>query len=100
MRSLVYLDSALDDLEAIYRFVTIESRSLVIGTAFIRELEAHCEKLATLPGTLGTARPALGPEIRSILHGRYIILFRYGEEQLEIVSVVNGRRDLERLFQS
>jgi toxin ParE1/3/4 len=100
MRSLIYLDSALEDLEEIYRFVTIESRSLVIGTAFIGELEAHCEKLATLPGTLGTARPELGLDIRSILHGRYIIIFRYVGKGLEIVSVVNGSRDLERLFRT
>jgi plasmid stabilization system protein ParE len=51
-----------------------------------------------LPGTMGRARPELAEGIRSIPYGNYVILFRYNGPYLEIVSIVEGHRDIEELF--
>jgi antitoxin ParD1/3/4 len=54
--------------------------------------------LAELPGTMGRARSELMEGLRSIPHGNYVILFRYNGAVLEIVSIIEGHRDIEGLF--
>jgi plasmid stabilization system protein ParE len=65
VRRLVYLAAARRDFGGILDYVTRSSGSLAIGLAFVNELTAKCEKLATLPGALGRLRPELRPNIRS-----------------------------------
>ncbi|EQB16946.1 type II toxin-antitoxin system RelE/ParE family toxin [Sphingobium lactosutens] len=98
MRRLVYLASARNDLADILRYIARESASLAVASTFIGKLEDRCEKLATLPGTLGTARPELRPDIRSVPHQGYVIFFRYTGDRLEIVNVLSAQRDVERHF--
>ena len=38
--------------------------------------------------------------LRSIPHGNYVILFRYRDALVEIVSIIEGHRDIEELFHS
>lgn len=57
MRRLVYLSAAQRDLVSILNYITRESGSLSIGRGFTDRLQTHCAKLASLPGTLGRARP-------------------------------------------
>ncbi len=98
MRDLVYLDSALDDIDGIFRHIVIESRQLETGLRFTEELRAQCAKLASLPGTLGQAQPELRPELRSFPFKGYVILFRYEGDSFEVVSIIEGHRDIEGLF--
>ena len=51
-----------------------------------------------LPGTLGTARPELRPDIRSMPYGGYVIFFRYADGRLEIVNVLSASRDIGQNF--
>ncbi|WP_313808065.1 type II toxin-antitoxin system RelE/ParE family toxin [Sphingobium sp.] len=99
MRRLVYLTSARNDLAGILRHIAVESGDLAVAQTFVEKLMARCEHLADLPGTLGTYRPELRPDIRSLTHQGYVIFFRYGEDSLEIVNVLNGRLDIERHFE-
>jgi toxin ParE1/3/4 len=52
------------------------------------------DRLARLPGTLGTARPELRHDLRSMPESGYIIFFRYLDDVLEIVNVLHGSRDI------
>ncbi len=97
-RRLSLTDAALDDLCDIAEYIADRSGSNEIADAFLDRLIGHCEKLAGLPGTLGTARPELGAELRSEPLGKYICFFRYREALFEVVGVVRGSRDLARLF--
>ena len=54
--------------------------------------------MASLPGTLGRARPELRPDIRSSIYKGYIIFFRYHEDALEVVNILEGHRDSETFF--
>jgi plasmid stabilization system protein ParE len=98
VRRLVYLTSARSDLADILREIARESGSVAVGEAFAEKLIARCEHLASLPGILGTYRPELCPDIRSLPHRGYVIFFRYKGERVEIVNILNGRRDIDHHF--
>jgi len=46
----------------------------------------------------GQGEAGTGEGIRSIPYGNYVILFRYNDPYLEIVSIIEGHRDIEELF--
>ncbi|MBP7000569.1 type II toxin-antitoxin system RelE/ParE family toxin [Amaricoccus sp.] len=98
MRRLVYLAAAERDLISILDYVTRESGSAAIGLAFTKRLQARCARLAALPGTLGRARPELWPDLRSFPVGNYVIFFRYRDDVLEVVNVLEGHRDIDAFF--
>lgn len=100
MRQLVYLDAAKDDLAHILRSITYESASLEIAVAFTQQLEGRCERLASLPGTLGTSRPELRADVRSAPHQGYVIFFRYAGDRVEVINILNGHRDITGFFNS
>ena len=98
MRRLVYLAAAQRDLVSILEYITRESGSVAIGAAFSDRLQAQCARLAALPGTLGRARPELRPDIRSSAFGNYVIFFRYRDDTLEVVNILEGHRDIDAFF--
>jgi plasmid stabilization system protein ParE len=99
MRKLVYLSSADDSLIAILDYIAHAAGSADIARRFVADIEAQCAKLAELPGTLGVARPELRPDIRCFPFRGYLIFFRYaGDEALEIVSILEGHRDVIAAF--
>lgn len=65
------------------------------GAVFVAQLRRQCEKLATLPGTIGRPRPDIADGVRSFAFRSYVILFRYRETTLDILNIVHGRRDVE-----
>ena len=98
MRRLIYSDAARDNLVDILEYITRASSSLVIGRGFVDQLCGQCTKLASLPGTLGRARPELRSDIRSFAFKGYVIFFRYYPDALEIVNVLEGHRDIITYF--
>ena len=66
---------------------------------FIGELDEKCRDLAASPfAILGRARPELRSDLRSLVHGNYVIFFRYLPGTVEIVTIVEGHLDLDALF--
>ena len=98
MPTLRYLGQAKNDLLQIIRYIARESGSHEIALRYMEKLRQECRRLAALPGTMGRARPELGEGIRSIPYGNYVILFRYNGPYLEIVSIIEGHRDIEELI--
>ncbi|MEI9983084.1 MAG: type II toxin-antitoxin system RelE/ParE family toxin [Aliidongia sp.] len=98
MRRLVYRAAARRDLVAIFEYIARESGSVATGRRFIGLLRQHCAKLAALPGTLGRPRPELRPEMRSFAFRGYVIFFRYHGDAVEIVTVLEGHRDIDLYF--
>jgi len=98
VRRLIYLAAAERDLVSILAYITRESGSLAIGRGFTDQVQAHCAKLASLPGTLGRARPELRPDIRSSIYKNYVVFFRYREDALEVVNILEGHRDIKTFF--
>jgi toxin ParE1/3/4 len=88
-------DQTEADLEDIW--VHIARDSPANATRFIGRILARCERLADMPGT-GRTRTDLGPELRSVSVGNYLIFYRAIEGGIEIVRVLHGRRDIAALF--
>ena len=94
------LTAAADrDLVDIAMYIASESRSPEVALAFVERLGAKCEQLASLPATLGTARPDLREDIRSTPCQGYVIFFRYRDDVFEVVNVLHGSRDVIRYFE-
>jgi toxin ParE1/3/4 len=65
--------------------------------SFIREIREQCVRIAAAP--LGyVARPELGEGLRSCTHQRYLIVFQYAKDEVLIVRVLHGSRDITALF--
>ena len=89
-----YLPSVQSDLTDILRYIARQSGNPAVGRRFVAVLRRQCEHLASLPGTLGTARPELRPDIRSFPYRGYVIFFRYVDDRFEVVHILEGRRDV------
>ena len=98
MAQLRYLEQARRDLLVIKRYIQNESGSRNVALQFTDKLREQCRKLAELPGTLGRARPELMPDVRSFAYGNYVILFRYNASVVDIISIIEGHRDIEEWF--
>ncbi len=98
MRRATFLASVRTDFLAILTYVADASGSVSVGEAFVRKLRAKCHALAALGGMIGRARPELGADIRSFPYRDYVIFFRYVAGRFEVVSVLEGHRDIESYF--
>lgn len=99
MYKLRYLEQAKNDLVQIKHYIAKESGSVGIGLNFTEKLRQQCRGLAATSGMIGQARPELGKEIRSFPYGNYVILFRYNDDYLDVITIVEGHRDIQKLLQ-
>lgn len=99
MLKLRYLEQARDDLIQIKRYIAKESGSQEIALQYTDKLRQQCRKLAKLPGQLGRPRPELLEGLRSFVHGNYVIFFMYNNDCLDIVTIIEGHRDIENIFE-
>ena len=88
-------DQAEADLEDIW--VHIARDSPANATRFINRVLERCERLADMPGT-GRSRADLGPDLRSVPLGNYLIVYRPIAGGIEVVRVLHGRRNIAALF--
>jgi toxin ParE1/3/4 len=78
----------------------IEIANYIEGSSGSPALVERCEHLAELPGVLGRPRPELLPDLRSTPHGNYVIFFRYVDDALEVVNILEGHRDIAAFFKT
>ena len=95
---LRFSDQALDDLMSIGDYLKVASGSGRIADGFVEKLVVRCESLAALHGTLGRDRSELNAGMRSLAFGNYVIFFRYVDDVLEVVTILEGHRDINSLF--
>jgi toxin ParE1/3/4 len=94
LRRTVFLVAARNDIVAIKKYIAGESFSIRTADRFVDALRQRCQKLAVLPGLHGRPRPELGADLRSVVHGAYVIFFRYVGDRIAIVRIIEGHRDL------
>jgi len=87
--------AAQADMDAIGEFIRPDNP--VRAESFIEELAARIETIAERPLSF-PACPDLGPGLRSALHGNYLIVFLFDNDEVVIARVVHGARDIESLF--
>ena len=98
MRKLAFLAAARDDLVGILAYIAVAGGSVALANGFVGQLRERCHQLASKPGILGRGRPELRPDIRSVAHKGYVIFFRYVDDRLEVVRILEGHRDIDGWF--
>ena len=86
---------AEQDLEAIGDYIAADNPMRALS--FIRELRAQCQRIAANPPGY-RLRPELGDYIRSCAHGNYVIFFVATTEEVSIIRVLHGARDIPTIL--
>lgn len=95
MKQLIFAPLARDDLLAIGLHIGNDDPDRALS--FINELEARAAKAAEQPRAY-PLRTDMAPGLRSLVHGRYLILFRETQDEVRIERAQHGARDLKRAF--
>jgi toxin ParE1/3/4 len=93
---VVFSRLAEHDLEEIADYIADDNPRRALS--FVRELRAHCARVAAAP-LAWPARPEAGLDVRSSVHGRYVIFFRVTGDGLFVVRVLHGARDIPTAFE-
>jgi len=91
---VVFTVQAEQDLEEIGDYIAADNPARAVS--FVREIREHCVKIANSPLAY-VARPELGDGIRTCAHGRYVIVFQPSSEEVLIVRILHGARDISVL---
>ena len=97
MARLVVLPEARADLIEIGDFIATDNPGRALS--FVAEIEARMRQAAERPMSF-PARDELHEGLRSARHGRYLIFFVEVGDEVRIVRVLHGARDLGRAFGS
>lgn len=98
MPRLRFTAAARDDLTEIALYVAELSGSRSVAIAFRKQLRLRCERLASLPGTMGHDRGELAPGLRSSVFKSYVIFYRYIDDVMEVVNILEGHRDIDAFY--
>lgn len=102
MTRVIISPRAESELEEIWLMFAADDISA--ATRLVRNIGERIEMLATYP-RLGPRRPDIAPTARVLVEGRYLVIYEHHPNSdigsvdiVEIVAVVDGRRDLARLI--
>lgn len=86
------LPQAESDVEAIGDYIAEQN-----PTAAVRLIEALVSRwdLLTLHPFSGAPRDDIAPGIRHLIVGEYLTLYRVGDDAIEIIRVLHGRRNID-----
>lgn len=97
MPQAIRTQAAQQDLDEIAWYIAVQESRPRVAYQVIDEIIAKCELLASNP-SLGTAKPLLGDNYRIFSHKRWVIIFRPIDDGIEVLRIVDGARDYNRLF--
>jgi len=95
MLRLVVLPAARMDLIEIGDFIALDNP--IRALTFVAEIEAKMNEVAKRPASF-PPRDDLYEGLRSGRHGRYLIFFIVLDDEVQIVRVLHGARDLGKLI--
>ena len=91
---ITFTSLALVDLEAIHSYIAEDSQDR--AQTFVERIRERCMLLATTP-LMGALRPEFGESVRSLPVRPVVVFYRVGSE-VQILRVIDGRRDLRTVF--
>jgi toxin ParE1/3/4 len=95
VKRLDYLPQADADLDGIYAWLAQDDAAA--AARIVKRIVARAQRLADYPES-GRARPEIGDGVRSLIAGKYLILYRIGPDSVDIVRVIHGAHDLAGLL--
>lgn len=95
-RRLILSTTALKDLNQIWDYIAADS--IDAADRVLDEIQNTLFRLCDMPG-MGHQRPDVkNPELRFWNVYSYLIAYRYSTSELRIKRVINGHRNIKRLF--
>ena|SRR5579863_8977414 len=86
------------ELDDIWYYIAKESRSIEIADRVVDSITDRFFLLATYPHIGRPRDEDLRPGLRSFPVGEYVIIYRVEENDVLILHVIRGSRDIEALF--
>ncbi|MEO0332715.1 MAG: type II toxin-antitoxin system RelE/ParE family toxin [Bacteroidota bacterium] len=96
MAKVIRSAKARNDLKDIFNYIA-DNSSESRATKLLKQLEHTMQQLADSPG-MGTDRSYLAPRLLGFPSGKYIIFYQISGDDIQIVRVLHGRRDIENIF--
>ena len=92
---IVWTEPAVEDLRELYAYIARDSEMYASG--FVERIILAVERLLEHP-KVGRVVPESNDEnIRELLFQRYRIIYRLQNDNIELLSVIHGARDLGNL---
>jgi len=95
MRAVQVSDQAKQDLIEIWEYIAVDSPRA--ADRLLQNLVNTYLRLGQTPG-MGRNRSELRPNIHSIPVGNYLIFYRFDAQQVSVVRVLHGARNLRAIF--
>lgn len=89
-------DDSIYDLENIFEY-TVYEFNYDQAIKYLDSFDAILENLSANPN-LGRLRNEIRNELRSITHSKHVIFYRIIENEIIILRILHGSRDLPRYF--
>jgi toxin ParE1/3/4 len=93
---VVFGPSAEIDLERIADHVALDNAKRALN--IVSELRQSCEQLASFPERFQTVLRYEKTGIRRRVHGNYLIFYRVNVSTIDIVHVLHGAMDYEKIL--
>jgi toxin ParE1/3/4 len=99
---VIYLRKAQEDIDDITYYIAQDN--LEVAVAFFEAVESTCTMLSTMPG-IGSARDYRNPLFAGLrmFHVKkfenYLIFYQSTDDELLVVRVLHGARDIAALFE-
>ena len=97
MLSLSKTVQAEEDLYEIWHFIVIEKQNPLNAYAFIFQLDAAFQVIVRTP-EIGVLKEEYSKNIRQYIFGNYLIFYLIRIDDIQIVRVLHGKRDIPNLF--
>jgi toxin ParE1/3/4 len=86
------------ELDDIWYYIATESSSIEVAERLLDAINEQFVLLSKHP-LLGRRRDDLRPGLRSVTVGAYVVLYRVEDEDVVILHVLQGRRDIRSVLQ-
>lgn len=97
--NLIITPRAEADINGIAFYIARESGSGDKAYQFAEKLRDKCKHLASLPFAIGIKRNELLPGLYSYAYGNYLIFYECTEEVMRVISIIEGHRDVDAIFE-
>jgi len=75
----------------------LDQHSPPAAERFATAVDQRCAQLGQLPG-IGRPREEIAPGLRSIVIERYVLFYRVTTHAVEVLRILHGARDLDRIM--
>lgn len=93
---VVFVETAKADLDEIWSYIARDNSRR--ARSFVRELVLRSKSLSDMPRRHPLIPNREHTGIRRMPHGSYVIYYRVSDPQIEILRILNGAQDYEKIL--